>query len=148
LRTHLRRAHEARSTSQNAWLTTLGPACVILVLVLHPTRGLAFAKGAHLGAYLDAGVLFFALLALAGRALESRLIPDDEIERYEPYQGDALRPRDAFDAARTLGQKVEAMNEMEFAGAEEFQEFLRVKSRARFVMAPRTTSAVVTGKGR
>lgn len=121
-------------SKQRDWLTILGPACVLLMLVLHLAHGVTIARGAHLGAYLDAGVLFFALVALAGRALESGLSPDEEVERYETYQRRCLAAGEAFDGAATLHQKLEAMDEMEVAAAEELHEFLRVKTRSRFVM--------------
>lgn len=121
-------------SKQRFWLAVLGPVCVLLMLVLHLAHGVAIARGAHLGTYLDAGVLFFALVALAGRALESGLNPDDEVGRYQTYQRRCLAAGEAFDAATTLDQKLEAMDEMEVAAAEELHEFLRVKTRSRFVM--------------
>lgn len=78
--------------------------------------------------------VWFALVALAIRAIEQGLQPEREIERYQQYRSGIKAIRDRFDGAGTPAEKLRVMVEMEQLTYDEMRNFLITNDRSRFVM--------------
>lgn len=83
---------------------------------------------------LHVGVVWLALIALGARALEEGFGLSREIERYEDYRAVVFDALERFDRARTAGDKLRVMMDMERISFDEMRSFLRAASEASFVL--------------
>jgi len=83
---------------------------------------------------LNASILWIAIAALAGRALEQGLHPERETEHYQQYKLACKALLKRFDESPSQADKVRVMADMERLAFKEMREFMVVNTRARFVM--------------
>ena len=130
--------HSLSTPRSQAWLfSTVSLFSIAMLFVLHFGALIATLAGyATLGSspWMHFATLALAVSALAIRALEEGLKPEREIERYAHYKSAVRALRDRFDAARSSGQKIEVMNEMERLVYDEMCDFLKTQDTARFVL--------------
>ena len=112
---------------------------LVLLLVMHiGILAGALFPASILGAFHSASaiviIIWFALAALATRAIEEGLQPEREIERYQQYRSAVRAMLDRFDEASSQKSKLTVMREMERLAFDEMRNFLITNERARFVM--------------
>lgn len=133
----LEHRHKGRTTTKQLEEIFLGLGwfCVAAIILIHVAYFIgAVAQTQDQLPLLEAAVIWIALLALAGRALEDGFQPQREIERYEQYRANVRVARERFEAASTFAAKLEAMRAFERTSLEEMRVFLRTHSRARFLL--------------
>jgi hypothetical protein len=127
--------HKGRVTTKQldtifvAW----GWFCVAAIILIH----VGFFVGmltSVMSSWLEVAVIWTALIALGGRALEDGFQPQREIERYEQYRANVRVAAERFEAATTFAAKLEAMRTFERTSLEEMRVFLRTHARARFLL--------------
>jgi hypothetical protein len=114
-----------------------GLGCVTIIIVVHLAHFLATLMGRQfpLGVgVLEVVVIWVALIALAGRALEDGFAPQREVERYEQYRANVRVAAERFDGARSFAQRLDAMRAFERTSLEEMRVFMRTHARARFLL--------------
>ncbi|MBI1360020.1 MAG: hypothetical protein GC155_07010 [Alphaproteobacteria bacterium] len=107
--------------------------CIAIVIglhVLHMAEPILHIPGE----WLEVGVVWTALIALAGRAMEDGLQPQRDVERYEQYRANILVARERFDGAQSFMEKLEVVRSFERGGLEEMRIFMRTHARARFLL--------------
>ena len=133
----LEHRHKGRTTTKQLEeiFVGLGWFCVAAIILIHVAYFIgAVARTQDQLPLLEAAVIWIALLALAGRALEDGFQPQREIERYEQYRANVRVASERFEAATTFTAKLEAMRAFERTSLEEMRVFLRTHSRARFLL--------------
>ncbi len=133
----LEHRHKGRTTTKQLeeMFVRLGWFCVTAIILIHVAYFIgAVAQTEDQLPLLEAAVIWIALLALAGRALEDGFQPQREIERYEQYRANVRVASERFEAATTFAAKLEAMRAFERTSLEEMRVFLRTHSRARFLL--------------
>jgi hypothetical protein len=110
-----------------------GWACVGVIVLLHVVQLAAGPLHIPL-AWIETGVIWTALLALAARALEEGLQPQRDVERYEQYRSSIEVAADRFDLAPDLPARLEAMRAFERNSIEEMRTFMRTHARSRFML--------------
>lgn len=125
-------AFDRSPTKQEHFFTALSWACIALVVLLHVAH---FAEQwLHPpAAWLETGVIWVALIALAGRAVEDGLRPQREVERYEQYRAQITAAMQRFTQATDEAQ-VEVMRSFEQVALEELRLFLRTHATARYLL--------------
>lgn len=113
-----------------------GLAFVVLIALLHVAH---FFRPSFLPpGWLGLAVIWVALLALAGRALEEGLRPHSEVERYEGYGASIRAAGKHFDDLPSdrehLPAKLGVARGFERASMEEMRVFLRTHLEARFLV--------------
>jgi hypothetical protein len=123
--------------------------CILAIFVIHLWIAFSIALGGRIpgpeeillqretetaGTNVHVIVIWIAIAALAVRALQEGLQPEREIERYRHYRAGVRALRDRFDEARSPLEKLEVMLEMERLSFDEFRNFLRSSSEARFII--------------
>jgi hypothetical protein len=79
-------------------------------------------------------IILIATFALVARAFEQGLQPEREIERYRQYQSNIATILDRFDEARTQGELIGIMRDMEQVSFYEMCDFLITNNDSVFVM--------------
>ncbi len=111
----------------------LGWICVALVIGLHVV--MIGAEPMNLSRiWLEAAVVWTALIALGARALEAGLQPSRDVERYEQYRANILVATERFQAADGLAGKLEVMRGFERNSLEEMRIFMRTHKRSSFML--------------
>jgi hypothetical protein len=113
----------------------LGWFCVgaiILIHIVYFVGVLGLSKGQL--TLLEGAVIWIALIALGGRALEDGYRSQAEVERYEQYRANVRVAQERLDEARTFPAKLEAIRAFERVSLEEMRVFLRTHARARFLL--------------
>ncbi|MDZ4762184.1 MAG: hypothetical protein SGJ21_14055 [Alphaproteobacteria bacterium] len=110
-----------------------GWTCVAVIVGLHIAQ---FAvEPLHLSrAWMEVAVIWTALAALAGRALEEGLQPQREVERYEHYRASIIVTEARFQAANGFPAKLEVVRAFERNSIEEMRIFMRTHARSRFML--------------
>jgi hypothetical protein len=104
-----------------------------VIFVLHVVQ--VVAAPIHLAnMWLEVLVIWAALVALAGRALEDGLQPHREVERYEQYRANILVARERLDRAADRATQLEIIRSFERLSLEEMRVFIRTHSRSRFLL--------------
>lgn len=133
----LEHRHQGRMTIRQLedLFTGLGWFCVGAIVLIHAGFFIgAIAQTKEQLPYLEAAVIWIAMVALGGRALEDGFRPQAEIERYEQYRANVRVAAERFEAASTFTARVEAMRSFERSSLEEMRVFLRTHARARFLL--------------
>jgi hypothetical protein len=113
--------------SRFAWI------CVAVILALHLVQaGNAAWRLPH--AWIEVGVVWTALVALAARAIEDGLQPQRDVERYEQYRANIQVAAERFEAAETLPAKLEVVRAFERTSLEEMRIFMCTHARSRFML--------------
>ena len=131
----LERRHKGRFTikQMDELFVGLGWFCVGAIILIHIGHFVGMLASAQ-SAWLEAAVIWTALIALAGRAMEDGFQPQREIERYEQYRANVRVTEERFAAARTYAAKLEVMRAFERSSLEEMRVFLRTHAKARFLL--------------
>lgn len=131
----LERRHKGRFTikQMDELFVGLGWFCVGAIILIHIGHFVGMLASAQ-SAWLEAAVIWTALVALAGRAMEDGFQPQREIERYEQYRANVRVTEERFAAARTYAAKLEVMRAFERSSLEEMRVFLRTHAKARFLL--------------
>lgn len=131
----LERRHKGRFTikQMDELFVALGWFCVGAIILIHIGHFVGMLASAQ-SAWLEAAVIWTALIALAGRAMEDGFQPQREIERYEQYRANVRVTEERFAAARTYAAKLEVMRAFERSSLEEMRVFLRTHAKARFLL--------------
>lgn len=131
----LERRHKGRFTikQMDEMFVGLGWFCVGAIILIHIGHFVGMLASAQ-SAWLEAAVIWTALIALAGRAMEDGFQPQRELERYEQYRANVRVTTERFDAARTYAAKLEVLRAFERTSLEEMRVFLRTHARARFLL--------------
>ncbi len=111
----------------------VGWFCVAAIILIHVAHFIG-ALTQFSSSWLEAAVIWIALIALAGRALEDGFQPQREIERYEQYRANVRVATERFETAKTFAAKLDAMRAFERTSLEEMRVFLRTHARARFLL--------------
>ena len=133
----LERRHQGRITTKQLEeiFLRLGWFCVGAIILIHIFFFIgAIAQTQDQLPLLEAAVIWTALIALGGRALEDGFQPQREIERYEQYRANVRVAQERFEAATTFAAKLEAVRAFERTSLEEMRVFLRTHARARFLL--------------
>lgn len=133
----LEHRHKGRTTTRQLeeFFIRLGWFCVGAIILIHIGYFIgALAQTKEQLPWLEAAVIWTALFALGGRALEDGFRPQAEIERYEQYRANVRVASERFEAATTFASKVDAMRAFERTSLEEMRVFLRTHARARFLL--------------
>jgi hypothetical protein len=124
--------HRERAFATLAW------ACLALIVLFHLLMlGGPLVSEARLhilSPWIETGIIWTALIALAARALEDGLQPQREVERYEQYRAAVTVARSRFDAAADMQTRLEVMRAFERTSLEEMRVFLRTHAGARYVL--------------
>lgn len=131
----LERRHKGRFTikQMDELFVGLGWFCVGAIILIHIGHFVGMLASAQ-SAWLEAAVIWTALVALAGRAMEDGFQPQREIERYEQYRANVRVTEERFEAARTYAAKLEVLRAFERSSLEEMRVFLRTHAKARFLL--------------
>ncbi len=131
----LEHRHKGRMTTKQLEeiFTGLGWFCVGAIILIHIGHFVGMLAQAQL-AILEVAVIWIALIALAGRAMEDGFQPQREIERYEQYRANVRVATERFEAATTFPAKLDAIRSFERTSLEEMRVFLRTHARARFLL--------------
>ena|GEM_PF-2518598 len=131
----LERRHKGRFTikQMDELFVGLGWFCVGAIILIHIGHFVGMLASAQ-SAWLEAAVIWTALVALAGRAMEDGFQPQREIERYEQYRANVRVTAERFEAARTYAAKLEVLRAFERSSLEEMRVFLRTHAKARFLL--------------
>lgn len=131
----LERRHKGRFTikQMDEIFVGLGWFCVGAIILIHIGHFVGMLASAQ-SAWLEAAVIWTALIALAGRAMEDGFQPQRELERYEQYRANVRVTAERFEAARTYSAKLEVLRAFERTSLEEMRVFLRTHARARFLL--------------
>lgn len=131
----LERRHKGRFTikQMDEMFVALGWFCVGAIILIHIGHFVGMLASAQ-SAWLEAAVIWTALIALAGRAMEDGFQPQRELERYEQYRANVRVTTERFEAARTYAAKLEVLRAFERTSLEEMRVFLRTHARARFLL--------------
>jgi len=114
-------------------LSTIAFTCIVLICALHII--VLVTAFFELGwSFIGVAIIWLAIVALAVRAVEQGLQPEREIERYQQYSSAAKAVLERFDDARSQGEKVRIMEEMERLSFDEMRNFLLTNNRSQFVM--------------
>jgi hypothetical protein len=111
----------------------IGWFCVGAIILIHIGHFIGVIAQVS-SSLLEVAVIWIALIALAGRAMEDGFQPQREIERYEQYRANVRVATERFETARTFAAKVEVMRAFERSSLEEMRVFLRTHARARFLL--------------
>lgn len=111
----------------------LGWASVAIVVTLHIVM-IAAEPLSLSRLWLEAAVVWTALIALGARALEAGLQPSRDVERYEQYRANILVASERFEAADGLAGKLEVMRGFERNSLEEMRIFMRTHKRSSFML--------------
>lgn len=111
----------------------VGWTCVGLIIFLHLLHFLGVLAEWPIG-LMEVAVIWTALVALAGRALEDGYAPHREVERYEQYEGNIRVAIERFDAAEGFPAKLEVARAFERASLEEMRVFIRTQAKTRFLL--------------
>lgn len=133
----LEHRHKGRTTIKQLeeLFIGLGWFCVGAIILIHVGFFIgAIAQTKEQLPFLEAAVIWIAMVALGGRALEDGFRPQAEIERYEQYRANVRVAVERFEAATTFAAKIEAMRTFERTSLEEMRVFLRTHARARFLL--------------
>lgn len=133
----LEHRHKGRITTRQLeeFFMGLGWFCVGAIILIHIGYFVgALAQTKEQLPLLEAAVIWTALVALGGRALEDGFRTQAEIERYEQYRANVRVASERFEAATTFSSKVDAMRAFERSSLEEMRVFLRTHARARFLL--------------
>ncbi len=133
----LEHRHKGRTTIKQLeeLFIGLGWFCVGAIILIHVGFFIgAIAQTKEQLPYLEAAVIWIAMVALGGRALEDGFRPQAEIERYEQYRANVRVAAERFEAATTFAAKIEAVRTFERSSLEEMRVFLRTHARARFLL--------------
>jgi len=118
---------QERAFSLLAWV------CIAIIVLLH----ISFVAGEMFHVTLpliETAVIWTALIALAGRALEDGLKPQREVERYEQYRVSSLVAHQRFGVAHNIETKLEIMRNFEQVSLEEMRTFVRTHARAAYLL--------------
>ena len=131
----LERRHKGRFTirQMDEFFVGLGWFCVGAIILIHIGHFVGMLASAQ-SAWLEAAVIWTALIALAGRAMEDGFQPQRELERYEQYRANVRVTAERFEAARTYAAKLEVLRAFERTSLEEMRVFLRTHAKARFLL--------------
>ena len=131
----LERRHKGRFTikQMDEMFVGLGWFCVGAIILIHIGHFVGMLASAQ-SAWLEAAVIWTALIALAGRAMEDGFQPQRELERYEQYRANVRVTTERFEAARTYAAKLEVLRAFERTSLEEMRVFLRTHAKARFLL--------------
>lgn len=131
----LEHRHKGRTTTKQLEeiFAGLGWFCVGAIILIHIGHFVGMLAQMQL-AILEVAVIWIALIALAGRAMEDGFQPQREIERYEQYRANVRVATERFDAATTFSAKLDAIRSFERSSLEEMRVFLRTHARARFLL--------------
>lgn len=88
----------------------------------------------HVSGPFNAIIILIAILTLAARAFEEGLQPEREIERYQQYQSNVAAILDRFDEAKTQGEMISVMRDMEELSFYEMCDFIVTNNDAVFVI--------------
>jgi hypothetical protein len=108
-------------------------SCLAAVLALHVLQVSGQALGIETP-WLEVAVVWVALVALAGRALEDGLQPQREVERYEQYRANIKVAAERLDGAASFVARLEVIRAFERTSLEETRVFMRTHARARFLL--------------
>ena len=111
----------------------VGWTCVGLIIGLHLLHFLGLLTELPVG-LLEVAVIWTALVALAGRALEDGYAPHREVERYEQYEGNIRVAIERFEAAQGFAAKLEVARAFERTSLEEMRVFIRTQAKTRFLL--------------
>jgi hypothetical protein len=122
---------------QRAVLSGVSSSCFIAALLLATLLVCAdvFGSSEQLETYLRTAAIVVAIIGAALRTIETGLGLDGEIERYREYREKISRLHDRFKNTSDYQQRLRLMEELEYASAEEMQDFLRTHHKTRFVLA-------------
>jgi hypothetical protein len=113
--------------------------CVVIICAIHAGVLLsAVSQTAFWGAFQSAATsvitIWIAIVALTVRAIEQGLQPEREIERYQQYRSAVQAILERFEHARSQGEQLKIMRDMERLAFDEMRNFLVTNARAWFVM--------------
>ncbi|MDP3737801.1 MAG: hypothetical protein Q8R02_10445 [Hyphomonadaceae bacterium] len=111
----------------------IGWACVGLIIFLHLLHFLGVLAEWPIG-LMEMAVIWTALVALAGRALEDGYAPHREVERYEQYEGNIRVAIERFEEAQGFAAKLEVARAFERTSLEEMRVFIRTQAKTRFLL--------------
>jgi hypothetical protein len=118
---------------QERLFSAVGWACIAVIITLHVLHFGEDVLGLPV-LWMQLGVIWAALIALAARALEGGLAPQREVERYEQYRVNIRVAMARLDAARSFAAKVETMRAFERVSLEEMHVFMRTHARSHFIL--------------
>jgi hypothetical protein len=104
-----------------------------LIIGLHLLHFLGLLTDLPTG-LLEVAVIWTALVALAGRALEDGYAPLREVERYEQYEGNIRVAIERVDAAQGFAAKLVVARAFERTSLEEMRVFIRTQAKTRFLL--------------
>lgn len=113
--------------------SNLGWVCLILILILHMLHFVELPDciPKDLPALL---IVWLAITALAGRALEEGRQPNREVERYEGYRASIRAARSRFRRVPNLRAKLGVAISFERTSMEEMRVFIRTHAEAKFLL--------------
>lgn len=126
-------SHPARQKNilhSASWLAI----AVILGLHILVSAGVVSGIGEFKSIYVHLATVTMALLALALKAIEEGLGPDEQLRRCRGYRESVINTNETFLKAKVDAGKLAAIDSMERHAFEEMQDFLNSNNAAKYVM--------------
>ncbi len=127
-------------SSPSKQMHVLGNLSYILVILAFMANFVALVSAVWPGLsdtwpdVLSSLAIAFAIIAVGVRAMLEGLRPERETRRMQFYAAALNHASSSFDAARSHGKRVDAMNMLERASYDEMVEFISSNEQARFVL--------------